>query len=447
MQPNTFLRDLGNGLILRRATPADTEKLVEFNSFIHSEIGPEAPDTRVGVWVRDLLTKAHPTFHLEDFTIVEDTADGKIVSSLNLISQTWSYSGIPFGVGRPELVGTMPEFRNRGLVRAQFEAIHQWSAARGEKVQAITGIPYYYRIFGYEMAVELQGGRAGFTAQIPRLKESEAEPYRLRPAQEADLPFISNLYAQAGKRYRMYAQRDEALWRYELTGADPLSVNRMELVLIEAADGEPVGFVGHPNFVWGAMMVAHLYEIKPGVSWQAVTPSVIRYLAAIGETLPPPIGEKKPFQSFGFWLGSDHPVYHVIPERLPRQRPPYAFFMRVPDLPDFIHTIAPVLEERLAASPIVGYTGDLKISFYRDGLRIAFEKGKLTAAEPYKPTPAGHSGDARFPELTFLQLLFGYRSLDELGYAFADCGANGDEVSVVLNTLFPKQASLVWPIS
>ena len=52
-----------------------------------------------------------------------------------------------------------------------------------------------------------------------------------------------------------------------------------------------------------------------------------------------------------------------------------------------------------------------------------------------------------FPELTFLQLLFGYRSLDELRYAFADCGAYGDEVNVVLNTLFPKQASLVWPIS
>ena len=48
MQPNTILRDLGNGLILRRSTNADTEKLVEFNSKIHSDLGPETPDTRVG---------------------------------------------------------------------------------------------------------------------------------------------------------------------------------------------------------------------------------------------------------------------------------------------------------------------------------------------------------------------------------------------------------------
>ena len=312
--------------------------------------------------------KAHPTFHPDDFTIVEDTADGKIVSCMNLISQTWSYAGIPFGVGRPELVGTLPEYRNRGLVRAQFEVIHQWSAERGEKVQAITGIPYYYRIFGYEMGLELHGGRAGFLAHIPRLKEGETEPYRIRPAVETDLPFIATLYAQAGERYRMYALRDEALWRYELTGADPLNVNRMELELIETAAGEPVGFIGHPNFVWGAMMVALLYEVKPGVSWLDVTPSVIRHLAAIGETLLPPIGEKELFQSFGFWLGTEHPVYRLIPDRLPRQRPPYAFYVRVPDLPDFIRTIAPVLEERLAASPIVGYTGELKITFYRDGL-------------------------------------------------------------------------------
>jgi len=447
MHPNTILRDLGSGLILRRATLADTEKLAEFNSKIHSDLGPETPDTRVGVWTRDLMTKAHPTFHPEDFTIVEDTADGKIVSSLNLISQTWSYGGIPFGVGRPELVGTLPEFRNRGLVRAQFEVIHQWSAERGEKVQAITGIPYYYRIFGYEMGLELHGGRAGFLAHIPKLKEGEAEPYRIRPAVEADLAFIANLYAQAGGRYRVYALRDEALWRYELTGTDPLNVNRMEIDLIETAEGEPVGFIGHPNFVWGAMMAALLYEVKPGISWLNATPSVIRHLAVIGETLPPPIGEKEPFQSFGFWLGTDHPVYRLIPDRLPRYRPPYAFYVRVPDLPDFISTIAPVLEERLAASPIVGYTGELKITFYRRGLRIAFEKGKLSAVEPYKPAPVGHSGNALFPELTFLQLLFGYRSLEELRYAFADCGAYGDEVNAVLNTLFPKQASLVWPIS
>jgi hypothetical protein len=447
LKERSILRNLGGGLILRRAVPEDTEELVDFNARIHSDAGPEHPDERVGAWVRDLMVGPHPTFKTEDFTVVEDTATGKIVSSLNLISQTWSYGGIPFGVGRPELVATLPEYRNRGLVRAQFEVIHQWSADRGEKMQAITGIPYYYRLFGYEMGLALEGFRAGFIPQVPKLKEGETEPYRLRPAAEADLPFIASLYEQACQRYLVNCIWDEALWGYELKGKSEKNINRMELRLIETPAGEPVGFLAHQPFTWGPSMATLAYEVKPSISWAAVTPSVIRYLQAAGEALPPFIGTKEPFSSFIFRLGAEHPVYQVIPDRLPRMRRPYAWYVRVPDLVDFLRHIAPVLEKRLAGSLLVGYTGEFKITFYRSGLHLVFEQGRLKTVEGWKPTPQGHSGDSAFPDLTFLQLLFGYRSLEELRYAFADCGTRSDEVATLLNILFPKQASDVWPIS
>jgi hypothetical protein len=297
------------------------------------------------------------------------------------------------------------------------------------------------------MGLELSGGRAGFLPHIPKLKEGETEPFVIRPAAESDLPFIAELYAQAVRRSLVSCVRDDAVWRYELLGTSDTNVNRMELRIIEMPDGTPVGYLGHPGFVWGPMMVAQQYEIKTGTSWAAVTPAVIRYLARVGEAYPPPMGEKEPFGSFGFWLGSAHPVYQVIPDRLPRTRKPYAFYVRVPDLPAFIRHIAPALEARLAGSPLCGYSGEMKLTFYRNGLRLAFENGKLTAAEPYRPTPVGHSGDAAFPELTFLQLVFGYRSLDEIKYAFADCWTNNDETQGLLSALFPKQPSSVWPLS
>lgn len=106
--------NLGNGLVLRRSTPQDAKALADFNSRIQSDEGPDKPDERVGSWAYDLLTKTHPTFKPSDFTIVEDTTTGKIVSSMNLIPQTWTYAGIPFKVGRPELVSTLPEYRDRG---------------------------------------------------------------------------------------------------------------------------------------------------------------------------------------------------------------------------------------------------------------------------------------------------------------------------------------------
>jgi len=57
-----ILRDLGDCLVLRRATPDDTEALVSFNAKIHGDFGPDKPDEYVAAWTRDLLTKQHPLF-------------------------------------------------------------------------------------------------------------------------------------------------------------------------------------------------------------------------------------------------------------------------------------------------------------------------------------------------------------------------------------------------
>jgi hypothetical protein len=65
--------------------------------------------------------------------------------------------------------------------------------------------------------------------------------------------------------------------------------------------------------------------------------------------------------------------------------------------------------------------------------------------ERWAPGEDGTSAPA-FPGLTFLQLLFGYRSLAELDYAFADCVVTGEVGRVLLDALFPKQASNVWPV-
>jgi len=143
-QTNDLIKDLGGGLILRRGVPTDGEQLSAFNARIHMEEESVQPDQRISEWTNDLISRPHPTTNAADFTIVEDINSGQIVSSLVLISQTWSYAGIDIQVGRPELVGTNPAYRECGLVRAQFETIHEWSADRGELMQGITGIPYYY---------------------------------------------------------------------------------------------------------------------------------------------------------------------------------------------------------------------------------------------------------------------------------------------------------------
>jgi hypothetical protein len=119
--------------------------------------------------------------------------------------------------------------------------------------------------------------------------------------------------------------------------------------------------------------------------------------------------------------------------------------VRVPDLPAFLRYVAPVLEQRLASSVAAGHTGELEVSFYGDGLRLELDRGRLSKVEDWNPT-VEETGDAAFPDLTFLQLLFGHRSLEELDHTFADCRPGGGDARVLLTALFPRRPSDLWPV-
>ena len=440
-QPKNIIRKIPGGLVLRRATAKDADALASFNAGVHGD--DEQDGMRVATWTRDLLTRPHPTLTPSDFTIVEEETSGRIVSSLNLIPQTWSFEGIEFGVGRPEMVGTSPEYRGRGLVRMQFDEIHKWCAERGLPVQAITGIPYFYRQFGYTMALELARGRFGYEPQVPELKDGEEEPYLVRPAQEADLDFIAEVYRHATQRHTITCVRTPEIFRYELAGQSEDSVNHYPMVIIEDRSGERVGYMLLTNFLGTRGITAHWYELRRGASWLEVTPSVVRYLWRLGQEYAR--REGKTCASFGFIGDTQHPVYQALGEDLPTGRRPYAYFIRVPDLPGFLEHIKPALERRLAESIAAGHTREIKLNFYRHGLRIHIEKGRIASIQSWKPV-AKDEGDIAFPDPTFLQAVFGYRSYDELHQVYAECWCDHQEVHALINILFPKKLSDVFPL-
>jgi len=87
------------------------------------------------------------------------------------------------------------------------------------------------------------------------------------------------------------------------------------------------------------------------------------------------------------------------------------------------------------------------MSFYRSGLRLAFDHGKLTSAENWQPGSGGNEGDIAFPNLAFLQMLFGHRTLDELKKSYTDCWWKNDRTRMLITTLFPRRHSQVLGIS
>ena len=440
------LRDLGEGLVLRCAKPEDTEELVEFQRLGH--FGKDNPVDSIAVSTRDLMNGDLPNFAPQDWTVVEDSKSRAIVSALCLISQTWSYDGIHFPLGRVELVVTDPDYRRRGLVRSQMEVVHQWSRQRGELVLGITGIPWYYRQFGYETALEQDGGRHGHPDAVPRLTNSQTEPFRLRSAIRTDIPLLVRLYQQGMRRYLVSCVRDEELWRYELTVRSSSGSHYHEIQIIESPERTPVGILVHRA---SADARTKVYELEESISFEQVTPSVLRYLRDFGKSHVRTLEEDNASSRVVLELGATHPAYEAACEVLPVTIPCYAWYVHVPALPEFLRQITPVLEQRLASSTWAGYTGVFHINFVHSGIRFSLEKGRMTKVENWLPPQFDNRyvpkiRDALFPGFTFLQLLFGYRAVEELEYAFPDCLISSDEARDMLNVLFPVRSTYLWAV-
>ncbi|MBN1313100.1 MAG: GNAT family N-acetyltransferase, partial [Anaerolineae bacterium] len=334
-------------LLLRTVeNDSDIQKVIDLCNIVFSDT--DQPDPRVGAWVSALLTPgSHPTLTFDDYFLVEDTDIGEAVSTLNVIPQTWTYDGIPFGMGRIEMVGTRKEYRCRGLVREQFKAAHQRCEELGLQVQGITGIPWYYRQFGYEYALELGGGYNVALSMLPEAPASS--PLNLREWETSDLPRLEELYASSVQKSLITCRRPTEHWHYRFGSQQPDGVQKHWLYVITRA-GAIVGYVAIPLDRWGPH--ERIVELVLNVPYPDIIPWL---LPRLRDEIPVRFPDAEPpVQSIYFNMGRQHPIYPYLKSYQPVYRPTYAWYIRVPDLAAFINHIAPALERRLSRGPLAG---------------------------------------------------------------------------------------------
>jgi hypothetical protein len=275
---------------------------------------------------------------------------------------------------------------------------------------------------------------------VPKLREGEQEEYGIRPAQERDIPFLMSVYEYGSRRGLVRVKWTAEHWHNNLYELSEENIHRLEFRIIERVGSqEPVGYFAQSPTLGSTGARAFHYELGPGISWLEVTPYVIRYMWDTGQEYGR--RENRPCTTFSFLLGAEHPAYETLGSVMTGGQP-YAWYVRVPDLAGFLNHIKPVLEKRLADSIACGHSGDYLIGMYPKGIRLILENGRITF-EPWKPDHAD-DGNAGFPMLTFLKILFGYRSLEELKYAFPDCWWSGESMRLIVNILFPKKNSCVY---
>jgi N-acetylglutamate synthase-like GNAT family acetyltransferase len=446
----THPQHIGNGLIMRPSTQQDTDDLLQlvgtvFNNMREGEEG----ETRMTHLVRRVMSGNHPSTRPDNFTLIEDTrhTGRHIVGCTGLLHHTWEYEGIPFSIGRPEVIATYPEYRQQGLIRTLFSMVHARSAAAGHLVQAITGIPYFYRQFDYEYALDSWDTCTIEAAHILGTSDDLAAVYTLRDATIADIPYIQKLYENQRCKGLVSQVVDEGWWSYQIqTWQNGPHQNINSHVQMIEYSNEAKGYLITSTPQSKKYMQIWDLEVADDVNLHDAMPAILRELYYGGVQERENLQQDGMLNELRFMLGQTHPAFHMLNTiRIKGNKPAFAWYIRVGDLAQFLSHIAPVLESRLANAGGRAFDGELKLDFYRSGLRLVFEHGHFITAEAWQRSLNYVKPDAGFPPNVFLQLLFGRRSLTELCYIFPDVWVN-DEAEFLLQVLFPPKASWVLPV-
>jgi len=364
-------------------------------------------------------------FFVEDSGAKDSSeAPARAVSTLQLIPRTWSLEGVPIEMAQMGFVATDPDYRNRGLVAALSKRFDEAAAADGYALAGLLGIPYFYSQFGYDYAAPLGTRVSLAAAEVPGTIDEDplrdrTREFEVRPAVEADIPDLASLWDAWGRRFDLRCLRDEPIWR-SVIGRLQDAVRGRDCVVAER--GRVVGLFG-----------AHFSEKRAGM-FGVVTPERDVTLAAVRWAAEQTLEKGAPRLSVA---AAGTPVHETVLGLGGRQETPYAWQMKVYDHRALLERLRPVLEKRLAGSPLRGLTHELLIDLYRLKLTLKWTGGRLEDIS-VNPVPGPVEAQrVRMPPGAFVQLLTGSATFGRLRRERLDVTSPGPYAEL-MDVLFPR---------
>lgn len=437
-----YTHTLADGYLLRWATSADADAYAALaeKSFVISHLGINNPN--VGLYARDMCSGQHPLCQPNDIAVV-CAPDGRMVAAAALQHQPLQYAGITLSVGRPELVCSDPDVRQRGFVREIMHLLHHKSALRGDVMQAITGIPNYYHQFGYVWSIDYNAyARIAFT-DIPA-SDMLLSIRRARP-DEYDTFFALYDNERTQRQVLMSTPFSQAYYQHGLTTTCSREQHVPHFICDENA--QIIGFIlllpyGDED---GGVCVTGLgfADSHAPQTWFVPTMHALRrFVPQLAKPHP-----AYPDTTHVFVQLDGQPQwqallqYHSIKYRY---EAPYTWYIRVADFAKLLWQVRTALETRLAQSALRGYTGNLVIWFFRDGIELTWQHGTLISITPWQKPDYGESHHATYPPGILAQQLFGWRSYHELHAWRPDVWVQPPMIPL-MDTLFPAQHSwFLW---
>jgi predicted acetyltransferase len=375
----------------------------------------------------DLLVKKliynHAGMTLKNHFVIKHRS--KTVATLNLIPSDWSVGGIPLKVAEMGNVATLPEYRNRGLIRRLVSEYHKEVAGQGYALSVIEGIPYFYRQFGYEYALPLDEET---TIPLERLPSHQSR-LEIRPFTDKDVPRAMKLLAQTQNKFYVHSVRDELIWKMQQeTGF---------------ADGHT--FEGYIVEEKGEVTAYFRLSRKPEQKQLVLreASNTDRRITEATLSFIKELGQKNGFEVLLARTSHCDPLtIHLVTLGAEQRAPPYAWQIRVTDYVSMFRKMKPLFEERLATSSFHNLTEQLNFNFRRYVIQMSIENGvivEIRRLETGETCPIGVN------PLVFTQLLFGHRNRHELEMNYPDFHVL-DSHKQLVDVLFPKLSSYVHDV-
>lgn len=369
---------LPGGPVLRTARPADLDQI----GALLTERG-EADDA-----LDHRLVVTDPDLGWDACAVVVDGP--RVVATATLLDETVRVGDVVLPAGQVELVAVAPSHEHRGLARALMGWAHRRSAERGHVLQLMIGIPYFYRLFGYEYAIDIPPARSVAGDAARRLAEGDgAVGATLRTASTADLPALVALQESAQAGFDVAVPHPDARWRALLAqSAATVQVLERDGVVVASA------------------------RVRAGDGLLAAEPAAADEPAARGllAALAARATESREDLSVVHRAGT---VTGRVWEGLldPADDAAEQYYVRVPDPALLLGALRPVLSRRMASAGLDAgrLGGALTISTFGAHYRLPVADGGLGPVEAGGPmqAPGAHRGFGVAPDQLGALLLGG----------------------------------------
>ncbi len=384
-------------IIVRAAEDRDVDGIV---GLVEDRIGEEdAPEAR--------LVLEDPGFDRTRWSVAVD--GDRVVSTMATFPMHIRFGSVAIPGSQIEFVATDADYEGRGLVRRQFDYHHADLEHRGELLQVIVGITYFYRRLGYEYALPLADWRTIQPEEITELPDDRV----VRLATIDDIETLVRLNAATQQHADVGVAFTPELWHLVLT-----SPVYRTLIVERAAEAVACGRLYADE---------EPYVLDLSAQNRDDLAALLSGLAGLVPGKPLTIVDRLGTRPLLADIGS-------------AEKTGDAYYARIGDPVAFLNAVRPELSRRLAASPLASGTGRGLISLYAASIRFDYADGVVGAFEwhPGEPAPISKGGSGVAPD-RFTSLLIGPLGFSGLADRYPD--VNGGKQAALMATLFPPMRS------